>query len=381
MNPRRLERNFVSLCKIPSPSGREGRVAAWIRRYVEALGCRVVEDRAALSGVEGSSGNLYIRPPDRGDRPGGPRLPLFLSAHMDTVPVPFDDEIPVRIDGDRIDAGGKSILGADDKSGVSIALELLESAIENPASLLHPLEVILTVREEVGVQGGRLVDPGLVTARQGFNLDGETPVYSALRQGPFKLHYEIDVRGKSSHAALNPGGGINAIKGGAAIVERLPSGILDEYSTANVGKIEGGGATNVVPDRCRIVGELRSLDEQALASWRSRTESIVAERASSSAVSASVAWEELYRGYRIDDDEPCVRLFCEAVEQTGRKALLESSRGGGDANYLNAKGLRCIVFGLGMEEIHSPREYYLFSRLREAAALLERILFSPDHPQ
>lgn len=377
VNNERLKETFIELCRIPSPSGRERRVAEWIRRRVEALGCEVIEDHAGLSGRAESSGNLYIRLPRSTGHPGPSEDPLFLSAHMDTVPSPFEEEIPVRIDGDRVHTAGASILGADDKAGVAIALEMLQAAIEHPASLLHPVEVILTVREEVGVQGGRLADPALVAARQGFNLDGETPVYSALRQGPFKLRFLIDIRGKSSHAALNPEAGINAIKAAAALVDRLPGGILDEQSTANVGQIEGGGATNVVPDRCRTVGELRSLDGKLLATWQRRFESILAGVAAETGVSGAFEWEELYRGYRVDDDEPCVRLFRQAVERAGHAPILESSRGGGDANYLNAKGLHCIVFGLGMESIHSPQEFYLFSRLLEAASLLGSILFAP----
>lgn len=378
MNPARLQQTFVELCRIPSPTGKEGRVAEWIRRRAELLGCRVIEDRTSRTESAECSGNLYIRPPYNASGGDNGKLPLFLSAHMDTVSVPFEDEIPVRIDGDRIDTGGACPLGADDKSGVAIALELLESAAEHPEKLRYPLELILTVREEVGVQGGGLVDPNLVTARQGFNLDGETAVYSAITQGTFKLRFEIDVRGKSSHAALNPEDGINAIKAAAAIVDHLPSGSLDDRSTANIGRIEGGGTTNVVPDSCRIAGELRSLDEPALALWRRKFESIITESAALSGARAAVTWEESYRGYRIDETEPCVHLFRDAALRAGHSPRLLSSRGGGDANYLNAKGLRCIVFGLGMENIHSPREFYLFSRLVEAASLLDHIFFASN---
>jgi len=378
MNPARLQETFAALCRIPSPTGKEGRVAEWIRRRVQLLGCDVREDRSSRTEGAECSGNLYIRL--KHNAPFGKRreLPLFLSAHMDTVPVPFEDEIPVRIEGDRIDTGGACPLGADDKSGIAIALELLESAVEHPQRLLHPLELILTVREEVGVQGGGLVDPNLVTARQGFNLDGETPVYSAISRGTFKLRFAVDVRGKSSHAALNPEDGVNAIKAAAAIVDRLPAASIDDRSTANIGRIEGGGATNVVPECCTIVGELRSLDEPTLAFWRRKFESIITETAALTGTRADVEWEELYRGFRVDETEPCVSLFRDAVGWAGHTPLLLSSRGGGDANYLNAKGLRCIVLGLGMENIHSPREFYLFSRLEEAASLLERIFFAPN---
>lgn len=397
MNPDRLAQTFIALCRIPSPSGKEERISRWIRARLESLGCSVIEDDAGRRLDPVGPGNLIVRLPERGSviRPGKHReVPtrvadrrapasdgsveqesLFVAAHMDTVALPFEVEVPVRVNGDRVDTGGACVLGGDDKVGVALALELIESAVEHPEQLVAPLEAVFTVREELGVLGARQVEATLLTARQGYILDGETPIYSAIHRSPTKLRYMIEVIGKSAHAALDPHAGINAITAGARIAVALPTGILDDATTANVGLIEGGGPVNVVPDRCRILGELRSLDAGALAAWKRRMEQIVTEESTAARATARIEWETVYHGYELGDEERCAKLFRDAAVRSGHTPTLLTSRGGGDANHFNAKGLSCVVVGLGMEKIHTPEEFYLISRLEEASRLLERIFF------
>ena len=369
VNEERLAKTFVELCRIPSPSGREGRVAAYIREWVSALGLAIEEDDAATA-IGGEVGNLFVRYPDgQGDR-------LFFTAHMDTVKVPFADEIPVIINKDKVYTAGRSPLGGDDKAGVAVALEMLANAVESNGQS-RPLEVVFTVQEEQGVRGATYFDTGHLTATQGFILDGDTPVGTAIRQSSYKYRFYITVEGRSAHAAVEPEKGINAIKALGNVIAALPTGKLDDDSVANLGQIEGGGVINAVPDRARLVGELRSLRPDRLREIQQEIEAAVHREAAKNGATGSIEWVELYSGYFVPDDAPCARLFTQACEAEGFTVSYLTTLGGGDANALNNKGLTGIVFGLGMEAIHTNEEYMLLSSLNQSARILHRIVGLP----
>ncbi len=368
MKVERLHATVIDLCRIPSPSRRERRVADYVRGRIADLGLALVEDDGAAA-LGGDTGNLFVR------TEGGSGEPIFLCAHMDTVAVPDLDPIPVVVEADRIHTGGRSPLGGDDKVGVALALELLAEAAARPGEA-RPLEAIFCVQEEIGCRGSAHVDPARVRSRQGFVLDGETEPYSAIREAPTKDWYRIAVTGRRAHAAVNPEDGRNAVRAAGALAAALPGGRIGAGAVANVGSLSGGGSTNVVPDRADLVGELRCLRPADHAAWRRRFERIAERVMRRHGTSAALEWERAYDGYFVADQEPCARMFAAACEGEGAKAAFVHSLGGGDANNLNAKGLRCIVFGLGMEAIHSPQEQVVWSRLDRSAALLERIVFA-----
>jgi len=360
----RLARTFVELCRIPSPSRHEGAVAAYVRAQVEALGLRVEEDDAGAA-LGSDTGNLIVHTEGRGE-------PFFLTAHMDTVPpTPVDGQVPVVVEGDRVHTGGRSILGGDDKAGVAVALEMLRLAAEQS---FRPLDVVFTVQEELGARGATHLAAERLRAREGFVLDGDTPVGVAIRRSPHKVRYYLTVTGRAAHAALNPEDGINAIAAIGAVAAALPTGKLDALSVANIGRIEGGGAINVVPERAELIGELRSHERATLEAYQARIGAVAHERAAAYGARADLRWEPLYPGYDVPENAPIARLFARACAAEGVQAAFEATYGGGDANPLNGKGRACVVFGLGMQAIHSPQEYILLSDIARAARILRRAL-------
>ena len=308
LNPKRLHQTFIDLCRIPSPSQKEGRVAAYIRDYVSSLGLTAEEDDGAVA-LEGEVGNLLVRCEGQGE-------PLFLTAHMDTVAVPFTDQIPVVVDGDRVHTGGQSILGGDDKAGMAVALELLANSVEHPGQA-RPLEVIFTVQEEQGVRGAGHFDPARLSATEGYILDGDTPVGAAIRQSCYKYRFQISVQGRKAHAAVEPEKGINAIKALGAVIAELPTGRLDEESVTNLGLVEGGGVINAIPDQARLVGELRSLNPDRLQDIQAHFEAIVARETAHYGATGTLEWSELYRGYFVPDEAPCAQRFAQACQAEG----------------------------------------------------------------
>ena len=268
MNVDRLHSTVIDLCRIPSPSRQERRVAEYVRARIASLGLAVVEDDAGAA-LGGDTGNLFV------STAGGRGVPIFLCAHMDTVAVPERDPIPVVVETERIHTGGVSPLGGDDKAGVALALELLAEAVARPADA-RPLDVIFCVQEEIGCRGSGRLDPARVRAREGFVLDGETAPYTAIREAPTKDWFRIAVTGRRAHAAVNPEDGRNAVVAAGALAVELPGGRIGRGAVANVGSVSGGGPTNVVPDRAEVVGELRCLRPGEQQRWRRRFERIAA---------------------------------------------------------------------------------------------------------
>ena len=343
VNSERLLNTLMELCRITSPSGREEGVSDYIRTKLRTLGLEAETDE---------TGNLYV------SSASNPKQPLFLSSHMDTVPVPQGKEVRViRKDG-RICSDGSTILGGDDKQGVAAALEMLSLCRENPG-LHRPLEVIFTVKEEVGSLGSGAVDPSRLKSRDGFNLDGETAPGSVIHRAPYKEKFICRVEGISSHAALAPLEGINAIVIASRIISRLPLGEPGPESTSNVGVIHSGIQTNVVPGRAVFEGELRSFKAAEFEEIRKDFIRICQEEAESSGGKADLEWIPCYKSYDVGPGENCSLWFLEACKKQNIKPEFVSSRGGGDSNQLNNKGLRNLVFGLGMHNIHSDDEYLI----------------------
>jgi tripeptide aminopeptidase len=356
----------MDLCRIPSPSGREGQVAAYIRTRAAALGLEVEEDSAGV--VLGSdTGNLVLRVPGKGE-------PLFFCAHMDTVPTPAGlSEIPLVCEPDRIHTGGASILGYDDKGGVAAILELAEIAAEQKDVTL-PLELVFTIQEELGLRGSRVFDTSRLKARSGFVLDSETRIGSGLAAQPSRIVFSIEVHGKAAHAAIAPEQGINAIKALGAVIHELPTGKIDEETVMNLGKVEGGGTINVVPDQAVLTGEIRSLNESTLQAMVDHVQRSAEGTAAAFNASVHFSAETMYTSYRIPSDARSVRLFVEACQTEGLETDFIQTLGGSDANNFNQKGLACLNVGMEMNHIHSVEEDMHPSRFILAVRVLERLI-------
>lgn len=345
---RRLNETFAALCAIASPSGREGAMAARVRAELEGVGLQVAEDDAGAA-VGGECGNLLARLPGRSERV------VLLCAHLDTVP--HDGPIEPVLTGGGWESAGDTILGADNKAAVAVFLELARrAAIEgSPVGV----ELLFTVGEETALAGAKAFDGGALRAELGYVYDHASPIGEVVVASPTYVRFEAEFVGKPAHAGIRPQDGRSAIVAAARAVAAMELGRIDDETTANVAQIRGGvPGTNVVPERCTIVGEARSLSESGVEATVSELIDGCYDAANdpSCACDVDVTVERLFEGYRHKTTAPQVVAAEAALRACGYTPSRILTGGGSDANVFEARGLPCTNLANGTERNHEPAE-------------------------
>jgi len=363
----RLRARLVELCAIPSPSLAEHEVAARVRAELEGWGLAVHEDEAGAA-LGGTTGNLIA------ELPGGRPERVVLNAHLDTVPpVPGEPLAPV-VDGDLVRTTGRQILGADDKAGVAIVLELVAAVRATPFEARPTLVAVFTVAEEVGLRGAHALDVAGLRADVGFVFDGEVPVGEVIAAAVFKEAVTITVRGRRAHAALEPEKGVHAIAAAAEVVRGFPLGTQPGGAVANLGRVAGGGASNVVPDEVVLEGEARAFTHERLAELLREIRLSAAAAVAPLGARAEVTHRRLYDGYDVAEEAtPFARLRA-AAPAHGLEVAKVRSIGGSDTNVFNQRGLPTVNVGVGMHEIHSVDEWIDAADLARVTAWLRDAL-------
>lgn len=339
---------FTDLAALPSPPGEERAVADRVIAYLRGLGLEVTEDGTGPQ-TGSTMGNLLSRLEPTAD--GG--LPIFLCAHLDTVP-PQGPIEPVVVGGVVRNAAG-TILGADNKAAVAAMLEAARRVVEEGRPHAG-VELLFTPKEEVGLVGARAFDHARLRARVGFVYDQAAPIGDVVLGAPFQRTLEARFRGRAAHAGMYPEEGRSAIAAAARAIADLRLGRLDEETTANVGTIEGGSARNVVPEFCSFLAEARSHDERKLADLVQEMLDAITFAAGVAECEVETEVREGSRGYRFRRDDLPVRLACAALERTGYAPRFGLTGGGADANVFNERGLACLNLANGMANIHTPDE-------------------------
>jgi tripeptide aminopeptidase len=356
----RLKALLLELVQIDSLSRREGRIAARLAGEMRALGAAVEFDDAGQA-LGGEVGNLIAHVPGTAEGE-----PLLLCAHMDTVE-PGTGVKPI-VEGDVIRTDGTTVLGGDDKSGVAIVCECVRVCRER--GLRHPpLEVVFTICEEIGLLGAKHLDLGRVRARRGLVFDSDA-IGFVFTRAPGANLIEVTVRGRAAHAGMAPEQGLSAIRVAAEAIAGMRLGRIDAETTANLGVIRGGRATNIVPEEVYVRGEARSHDPEKLAAQTAHMRARFEEAAAGHpGAVAEVTVERQYESMTVADDAPIMRLVRAAAARAGRTVESAGMGGGCDANILNQRGLEVVNLGTGMRDIHTTKEWLRVSDMVAAAAV------------
>ena len=374
INRDRITQHFLELVRIDSLSRKEREMALRLRTELEDLGAQVVIDDTGER-VGGNTGNViaYIQ----GNMPNAP--PLLLSAHMDTV-TPGEGVRPV-VEGSVVKTDGSTVLGGDDKSGVSAIMEVFRVLREQ--RLRHgDLDIVFTICEEVGLLGAKHLDISRLRARQGLVLDSDG-VDALVTRAPAADRMEFRVHGLEAHAGVAPEKGISAIRVAAEAIARMRLGRIDEETTANLGIIQGGLAVNIVPNLVVIRGEARSRNVAKLDAQTAHMRQCFREatgrhsvRLDGRVVEARVEeWiERDFAAMNLPDDARIVRLVREAGRNLGRSVTTRPSGGGCDANVLNGRGFQVANLGTGMREIHTVNEWLDLNDLWQTTELVLEVV-------
>ncbi len=355
INRDRLVSTFLELVRIDSPSGQEEEIARHLTAELRSLGLTVERD---------TTGNIIARLAEEGQ-------PILLNAHMDTVQ-PGRGVKPVIEDG-VIKSDGSTILGADDKSGVAVILEVLRVLVEQ--DLAHPpLEVALTVSEEKGLKGAKGLDLTRLRAQEGIVLDSGGEIGTIVISAPSQDKIRAVVHGKAAHAGVEPEKGINAILVAAEAITAMPLGRIDEETTANLGRIQGGTATNIVPDQAEIEGEARSRDERKLEAQVQAMTEALKKAANRHGATVEIDVQRSYSTFKLSEEDGIVRRAVAAARTLGLTPALVPSGGGSDANIFNAAGITTINISAGMEKVHTKEEQVAVADMVKCAEFLLAIL-------
>ena len=361
----RLLQEFDELSAIDAESLSERKICDVLKEKLKKAGFTVTEDDAGAQ-VGGTAGNLYGFL--KGTLPG---TPVLLSSHMDTVS-PGKGKKAIHKDG-RITSDGTTVLGSDDIAGIVEILEGIRQAEESGRDH-RDVEVLFCVAEEMYTVGSRVFDYSKIHSREAYVLDLSGAVGNAANQAPSLISFEIKVTGKAAHAGFEPEKGIHAIAVMAQIIGAIQQGYVNGQTTCNIGTIQGGTGTNIVPETCTAWGEIRSFShEEALACLQKINKKVqqIAER---NQARGEVFHKIHLVAYKTEEDSSCARHFRAACEKLGLEGKLVSTFGGSDNNSFAEHGIPGLVLSCGMEKAHSVQEYIEEGDLQKGADLVTELI-------
>lgn len=366
INKKRVLDEFFELVQIKCSTRQEREVGDLLTQRLKELGCTVTEDNAGEK-LGGNCGNLIANL--TGNIPGAPTV--MLAAHIDCVE-PCANVKPRITDG-VITSDGTTILGADDKAGVTAILETLRVIKEQ--NLAHgDLQIVFTVAEEGGVNGSKNMDKSLLKADFGYALDSSGRPGKIIVKAPGQNKIHVKIHGKTAHAGLAPEQGVNAIVAAGKILAKVPQGRLDDETTCNVGTIKGGRATNIVPDLVEISMESRSRNQEKLDRLTQQICGVFEEEAKNNNVKVDIVVAKSYGPYVLDESSKVVTAAAAAAKKLGIEVELTGTGGGSDANFYNNYGVPCSVLGVGMQKAHTTEEFIIEEDLYTTAAWVLQIV-------
>ncbi len=347
INKNRLIKNFMEYVQIDSETKNEKAVAERIIKDLKDLGFDVYTDKAGEK-LNSNGNNVYCFIPGTNESEA-----MLFSAHMDTV-TPGKGIVPY-IDGEYIKNKGDTILGGDDKSGITAIMEALRTIKEN--NLPHrPIEIVFTICEEGGVNGVKEVEFSKLTAKKGIVLDSGGSPSHIITEAPGQATIYANIIGKPSHAGVSPENGISAIMVASDAVTNMKLLRIDSETTANIGTFKAVGATNIVSPMVEIVAEARSRSTEKLKDQTDHMVNCLQEACDKYGAKLEYNIKYFYYSYILDHDDEHIKSIESVCEKLGLEVKKVPSGGGSDANIFNQNGIKAVVIGTGMELAHTTDE-------------------------
>ncbi|WP_434750488.1 M20/M25/M40 family metallo-hydrolase [Paenibacillus amylolyticus] len=350
INEQRVIQQFMELVQIDSETKNEQNISKVLKEQFEGLGLHVYEDDTMDKTGHGA-GNLIVTLEAAGVEGVEPML---FTCHMDTV-TPGQGIKPELSEDGWIRSDGTTILGADDKAGIAALFEAIRVIQEN--NIPHgKIQFVITVGEESGLVGARAMNPQDIDATFGYALDSNGAVGTICVAAPSRAEIQMKIYGKSAHAGVNPEDGISAIQVAAKAIAAMKLGRIDNETTANIGKFQGGSALNVVCDFVQIDAEARSIVQEKIEQQIAQMREALETTCRKFGATAEFRSEIKYPAFGFHDDHEVVQLAQRAIRSIGLETSTFASGGGSDANIFNGFGIPTANLAVGYEDIHTTKE-------------------------
>ena len=366
INEQRIVDLFIELVQVDSETKHEEKIAVVLKEKFAELGVEVVEDDAKEKTGHGANNLICTLPATKEGVDT-----IYFTSHMDTV-VPGNGIKPSIEDG-YIKSDGTTILGADDKAGLAAMLEAITVLKEE--NIAHgKIEFIITVGEESGLVGAKALDSSLVTAKFGYALDSDGKVGDIIVAAPTQAKVNATIYGKTAHAGVAPERGVSAITIASRAISKMPLGRIDEETTANIGRFEGGTQTNIVCDRVDILAEARSLIPEKMEAQVAKMKEAFETAAQEMGGRAEVDIKVMYPGFKFGEGDHVVEVAKKAVANIDRPSRLLQSGGGSDANVIAGFDIPTVNLAVGYEDIHTTNEKIPVEELVKTSELVVSII-------
>ena len=365
INQARLVKTFTDLVRIDSESKNEIDVAIYIKNKLKKLGISYKIDSSKKL-TKSNHGNIIATLGKNKKYPT-----ILLSSHMDTVT--NGKGIKPVVKKNHITSDGRTILGADDKSGLAIILETLEVLKKNKLKHCN-IEVAITTCEEIGLLGARYLDYKLLKAKEGIVLDSTSPERLVFK-GPSSDYFNITIRGIEAHSGINPEHGLSSIAVSAEIITKMKTGRINKNTTINIGRINGGSAVNIVPGQTEIMCEIRSHNERKIKSELSKIKKTLTAankkyKKINKNFNASIKVNRIYNSINIPKNIFIIKSILSTCKDFNYKVDLVETGGGADANFFVQNGIDTVNLGTGMREFHTTKEKLILKEFYQSANIV-----------
>ncbi|MGL4383278.1 MAG: M20/M25/M40 family metallo-hydrolase [Bacilli bacterium] len=358
INKQRLFSYLEDLVQLNSPSLDESKVISYLSNTLTQLGYEIILDHSPLN-----SSNILVNL-----NFDSQLQPILLSAHMDCIEA--NPNIILKYDKHLLKTDGHSILGADDKAGIALILEIL-TLIKQHQITTRPIQVLFTFGEELGMLGSNSFNYKKIKAEYALVFDSSGDVANIINEAYAIEELEIKITGKKAHAGHNPQDGVSAIMIAAKAINNMNLLASVKHVKSNIGMINGGQATNVVCDEVTLKAEVRSLSTTLLQQQTNHILDCLNEACIYYGGSYSYHLNRCNNAFTIASDDPFVVAIKQAFLDNNIVATLVSSAGGSDANVYNEKGIKSLNLACGYYHNHSYKEYQDLEQL----AVLTNVIY------
>jgi tripeptide aminopeptidase len=356
MKKNRLIDIFLQLIKIEALSQHEKPVADHIHDFLTNLKLKPYFDKSKVE-TKSDTGNLICKVGSGGD--------VMFLAHMDTARSTGDVK-PLLL-ADRIASDGTSVLGVDNRAGIAVILYALEKMLLEK-NAVKDFTIAFTTCEESSLAGSLNLEIA-DQIKKCFIFD------SSLRPGSFiysscgAKSFNITIKGKASHSGLAPEKGINAIAIAAQALSKVKQGRIDANTTVNIGTINGGSATNVVPETTQLTGEVRSSEKGMVEKVIQAIKAIFAKEAIDQRAGLVFKDEWDFKPYHIPPESEIYKDILLIMKKVGLTPDPVTSLAGSDANSLNGRGIPSLNLGIGAQNPHANDEFILMDDLNKSSEI------------